>query len=415
MMRYRAALAAFLLLTACPGKQEHAISKPAETAPPVTPTSSDDRDERNNLASLANGACVVERTGEAYLPVSALNLIDGNPDSYWSPPPHDLPQSITVALPARARIESIGLRSQAKGEHQLRDARVEASVGGGTFAAVADLSMKDTTDTQFFAVTPVEADALRLTILSGWAGGKDVRVDTFIARGRELEAPTTPRVAGTWKINGCDTSLAQFGSHLAGAMQINKQPMHLEGGIESNRMLRLLWIRGAEFGIAAVSVSRDGKHLSGLDWHEEPIPLFHDDAWFGDRISDAVPADDAETFAIAYVQRTRRWPLFGLSFRPDGSLDVAASDHALKVLADVIDKAPVALRLVSHEFREATAQANQARARRALDALHTELVRRKASLAKLQYIAAGSESPRQIPVTDVMRLLYSSVDLEIRR
>jgi hypothetical protein len=418
MTRYSIALAALLLLTACPGKQESASSKPAAAAPPIVATSSDDRDERHNLASLANGGCVVNRTGEAYLSVSAISVIDGNPDSYWSPPPHDLPQSITVALPARSKVESIGLRSHAQGPHHLHEARVEAAVGGGAFATIANVTMKDTADTQFFTVTPVEADTLRLTILSGVAGGKDVAVDSLIARGSELEPPVTPHVAGTWKINGRDASLAQFGNHLAGAMQINKEPMHFEGGIDSNRMLRLLWIRGAEFGIAAVTVSRDGKHLCGLDWHEEPIPLFHDEQWFGERVSDAMPADDSETFGVTYIQRTGRWPLFGLAFGPDGTLDVAASDHALTVLANVIAKAPasISLRFVSHEFREATAAANGKRARRALDTLHAELVKRHANLAKVQqYIAAGSEAPRQIPVTDTMRLLYSSMDLEIRR
>jgi len=413
-MRARTAFVALLLMAACQDRHESGAST---TGPPpqLLPASSDDRDERNNLASLANGACIVERTGEAYLRVSAMNVIDGNPDSYWLPPPHDLPQSITIALPARAHIESIGLRSQAKGDYQLRDARIEASLGDGAFATVATVALKDTTDTQFFAVTPLEADRLRLTVLSGPAPGHDVRVDSFIARGRELESPALPPVGGTWRINGCDTSLAQFGNHLVGAMQINKLPMHLEGGIESNRMLRLLWIRGPEFGIAAAAVSRDGKHFSGIDWHEEPIPLFYDDAWFGERTSDAVPADDSETFAVSYIRLTGRWPLFGLAYRADGSLDVAASDHALHVIANMIRKASVPLRLVSHEFRETSAAANRARAQRALDALHAELTHRGLSLANVELITAGSDSPRQLAVTDTMRVLYSSVDLEIRR
>ncbi len=426
MIRRWAAFAAFVLLSACPGKHEAATSKQAE-APPITRSASDDRDERDNLAALPNGGCVVERTGEAYLLVSAMNLIDTNPDTYWSPPPHDLPQSITVALPARARIESIGLRSQASGDHHLRDARVEASLGDGAFATVANISLTDATGTQFFNVSPVDADKLRLTILSGQKGSQDVRVDTFIARGHELELPPAQHAAGTWRINGNDASLAQFGNQLVGVLQINNRPMHLEGGIESNRVLRLLWIRGAEFGVFAASVSRDGKHVCGIDWHEEPIELFHDEAWFGDRISDAVPADDSETFGISYLQHTGRWPLYGLTFGPDGTLDAVASDHALKTLISVIAKVPptMLMRMVSHEFREATAEANGAHALRALKTLQAELLHRGLDLARdpvtapgsvrLLFQNAGSDSPRQLPVTDTMRLLYSSVDLEIRR
>lgn len=416
MKTLRAALAALLLLTACRRTHEPASLNRASTASPLlTESSSDDRDERHNLASLANGACLAERTGEAYLAVSAMNLIDGNPDSYWLGPPHDMPQSVTIALPARARIESIGVRSHTKADFELRDARLEASSGDGPFATVATITLKDAPGMQFFDIAPVEADRLRLTFVSGPIPSHEVLVDSFIARGHELESPPPPRVAGTWRVNGNEASLAQFGNHLVGAMVINDVPMHVEGGIEANRLLRLLWIRGPEFGIAAVSVSRDGKHLSGMDWHEEPIPLFYDTAWFGDRVSDAVPADDSDTFAINYLRTTGRWPLFGLAFGPDGSLDVAASDHELRLISKLIGTAPVQLRIVSHEFRETSPQANAASAKHALDALRTELAHRGVNVAKVQFLTAGSDSPRQLAVTDVMRQLYSSVDLEIRR
>src|SRR5258708_30502605 len=131
-----------------------------------------------------------------------MNFIDDRPCCYWLPPAHDLQQSITLARPSRARIESIGLRSQAKGDYQLRDARIEASLGDGAFATVATVALKDTTDTQFFDVTPLEADRLRLTVLSGPAPGHDVRVDSFIARGRELESPALPPVRRTYPIYG---------------------------------------------------------------------------------------------------------------------------------------------------------------------------------------------------------------------
>ncbi len=180
-------------------------------------------------------------------------------------------------------------------------------------------------------------------------------------------------------------------------------------------MLRLLWVRGLEFGYAAMTVSRDGKHLSGIDWHEEPIPLFFDDTWFGERVGDAAPADETQRFADTFLRRSGRWPLFGLSFRADGSLDAAASETTLRVLVTLMTKPPGPIRFVSHEFREATAAANHTRAQRALDALRAELAHRGADLANVQFIAAGSDHPRQLAVTQPMRELYSSVDLEIQR
>jgi hypothetical protein len=59
--------------------------------------------------------------------------------------------------------------------------------------------------------------------------------------------------------------------------------------------------------------------------------------------------------------------------------------------------------LVAHEFRFATAEENRHAAQQALDRLHRP------------GIAQGSDNPRQLPVTQPMRELYSTVDLEIRR
>ncbi len=379
------------------------------------PTSGDDHDERTSLATLASGACLIDRTAEDKLDVSALNAIDGNPDSGWIGPAHDLPQSIIVGLPVLTRINSVGFRSTAKKPFRLRDARVEAAKGDGAFATIATVSLKDTANAQFFVVPPVEADRLRVTVLSGFVPDSQVQLGSFLVRGQELEHPVPPHLAGTWRVNGNTATFAQYGNHVAGAMQLNKQPYFFEGGADQDRMIRLLWIRGLESGYAAATVSRDGKHLSFLDWHEEPIPFFYDDAWFGERVSEAVPPDDTEVFAASFLRRTGRWPLFGLAWRSDGSLDDAASDHALRILANILAKAPGHLRLVSHEFREATPAANHARAQRSLEAIRNELTRHGIKLANVDLVTAGSDKPRQVVCTQTMRELYSSVDLEIQR
>jgi len=141
---YAVCLSAALLLSACP-KSRHAAPPPhAEPSrPEEMPTSGDDTAERTSLGSLASGACVIDRTGEDTLGVSALSAIDGNPDSGWVGPAQDLPQSLTVGLPVRTRVTSIGLRSTMKKPFRLRDARVEAANGNGPFATIATVTLKD--------------------------------------------------------------------------------------------------------------------------------------------------------------------------------------------------------------------------------------------------------------------------------
>jgi hypothetical protein len=416
-MRRGAALVALsVVLTACPAREP---AKPAAPAPvKLEPSSSDDREERKSLAGLVNGATVLERTGEAYLAVTPVNVIDGNPDSYWMAPPKDMPQSVTIALAAKSRLESVGMRSDAKGEFQLRTARIETASGNGPFAVIADVALTDKPTFQFFKLGPVESDRVRVTMLGGSKSGNETRLDSVVLRGAELGEPTPRSLAGSWSINGRKASFAQIGSHVIGQMEYPTNPanpMHIEGGAEGNRMLRLAWIRGGDYGVAAVTVSPDGKHLSGIDWHEDPIPFFYDEGWFGERTGDTLPTDDSQMFAVSYIRRTGRWPLYGIAFKSDGTLDVAASEHALALAVKMISGAPVPVRLVSREFREASPAANLARSQKTLDALRAELTRRGVNFANVPTAATGSDNPRQLAVTDVMRSLYSSVDLEIRK
>jgi hypothetical protein len=71
--------------------------------------------------------------------------------------------------------------------------------------------------------------------------------------------------------------------------------------------------------------------------------------------------------------------------------------------------------IVAHEFREKTPQANHDRAARELQSLRTALSAAAVDVAHVPFLAAGDASPRQKTVTEAMRAIYSSVDVEIRR
>jgi len=71
------------------------------------------------------------------------------------------------------------------------------------------------------------------------------------------------------------------------------------------------------------------------------------------------------------------------------------------------DYVPPGTRIIAHEFREATPEKNKQRAQREIERL------RAAGLKDVTFVAAGSDAPRQEPVTEPMRLMYSSVDVEI--
>jgi nucleotide-binding universal stress UspA family protein len=166
-------------------------------------------------------------------------------------------------------------------------------------------------------------------------------------------------------------------------------------------MWRFEWIRGAEFGYAAFAVSPDGLHLDGVQWHEEAIPFFFGDAWFGERDKQCA-VEIKDVVADEFLRRAGRHSLYVLD-----------ADE-IRWLAAKLRQFPKS-RLVAHEFREATPAANRARAQRALDSLAKALQNAGVEPRGVTFVAAGSDNARQIPGSEAARELYSSIDLEVGR
>jgi hypothetical protein len=364
-------LVALVALAAC----RRATPPPPPTTPhPTAAASPTDDAERGSLIDIANGATVISRTGETFLGVAADAAIDGENGTFWQNPPHDLPQSIVFGLPARSRIERVGIRSS-KPEFTANHVQFESSLDGLSWHPLTTISAKVEQEAQWADVTPADAAYLRVTALDGRASN-DVRLHSIMARGAELEPPRLGPIKGCWSLNGSPAVFERRGGRILGAVSLGGQPIYLDGG-GNGRVYRFVWIRGNDFGLAMMTVSPDGKHLTGLVWHEEPIPLFRADTWFGEPAPCGAlhPRDDVPQ---ALLRRTGRYSVFGDYFPPGD-------------------------RIVAHEFREATPEKNKERARQELERLH------------VTGVAAGSEAPRQPPTTDAMRLIYSSVDVEIRR
>ena len=118
--------------------------------------------------------------------------------------------------------------------------------------------------------------------------------------------------------------------------------------------------------------------------------MFRANSWFGERCEAAAPHPAVrEDVPLALLSRVGRYSVFG-GYIPHLNLP---------------------MQIVVHEFREPTPAANKQRAQRVADALAAVLH----APSNVTFVAAGSDAPRQQPVTDAMRLMYSSVDVEIPR
>jgi hypothetical protein len=347
----------------------------------------DDSAERASLTNIAYGATIVSRTGEAFLGVAADTAIDGSPETFWANPPHDLPQSLVVALPARARIDRVGVRTSNRRDLAANHVQFDGSVDGAAWKPIATISSGVTNLPQWFNVAPADASFLRVTMLDGRPS--DVRLNSILAHGRELEPARIGAVDGCWSINGSPAYFESHGGRILGVVTVGNQPLYLDGGV-LGRVYRFVWIRGNDYGLALVTVSADGKHLTGLPWHEEAIPLFRADPWFGERCAAGAPHPAVrDDVPLALLRRVGRYSVFG----------------------GYIPHLSIPMQIVVHEFREATPEGNKQHAERVAQALGAVLH----APPNVTFVAAGSDNPRQQVVTEPMRVMYSSVDVEIRR
>lgn len=391
-----------------------ACAKPQAPPPASAPAQETDSAERTSLMDMAHGGTVVSRTGETMLAVSALRAIDGDLGSFWMDPPGDLPQSMIVALPAHSRIDRVGIRTAPKGGFTAGHVSFEASADGKAFTPIATITSADTKEAQWLTAKPTDASYIRITMVDAMVRGHDVRLDSALAAGQELEPPHPGTLAGCWTVNGRQAQFVVRGSRIVGIMDVDRQPILFDGGFDG-RINRLNWIRGNDYGMALLTVAPDGSAMSGMEWHEEAIPMFEADSWFGQHqacgAANASPAGQID----ALLRRVGRFPLFALRFRSDGSLDAQQSADILHALMQRLTRGHEPMRFVAHEFRQPSPAANRAFAQRELDALRQQLTAEGANLSGVNFIAQGSDAPRQEPVTEAMRALYSSVDLEIRR
>ncbi|HEX3108201.1 MAG TPA: discoidin domain-containing protein [Thermoanaerobaculia bacterium] len=357
------------------------------------------------------GASIASRTAELDLQHSAVRMIDTSNATGWVTPPSDTVQAVVVSLPARARIDRAGVVTVASSA-AVRDLRIDFSLDGETFTRAVMLNAKQADGEQAVPVVPpVEAQYVRFSTLNGYSRFLTIR--QAVVNGTLLPTPAPGAIDGCWSIDG---QPATFHSDRATVLGYagGMRDMNLDGGSDG-RFYRFAWTRDKQYGLAAMSVTPDGKHLAALVWHEEAIDIdqFYADDWLGDR--GGCPANKDVDVFLTYLQRLGYFPLYALRFSDDGTLDDDASSPELARIAKLIAANPqLQIRFVAHELTHPSAQENLAVAQKKIATLRDALLRRGVP-AKAGFVAVGQEQPHRAGTSPLIRAMYSSVDLELRR
>jgi len=358
-----------LLLAGC----ERAL----EREPPAKPDPDAIDMDRDNLLNLAHGASVVSRTAELTLENSAAHAIDGEWRTFWKSPGGGTDQTFVFSLPARSRIDRVGVITSPNAPDAPQFASFEASDDGVAWREIGTVAIDPSREPRLITVKPFEASYLRAHTDENFDYYTTVR--SFVALGREIAPVRQPSIAGCWTINGMPARFVQRGSSVAGVIGTDR-PMYVSGATDG-RALRLMWLRGPMWGPAMVTLDPQRRALSGVRWHEQVSPIHSGDGWFGTPVSscDGIPVDEIQ-IAARILQRAGKWVAYG--------------DNALDTLEALLHRSP------AQHFRiTAPTAARLATVRSALQARGVDLTR-----VELAVVAPQTTNEPQRAIADGVEL-----------
>ena len=409
-LRLTAALS-LALLTAC--QREQAVKAPAGPAPGLASTGKSlpaVPPVRVNLLDAGRGGTVISRTGEHSLEVSPVLTIDGDRLTLWSTPRDNAEQTIVFALPARSLVDEIAVQvGSTEDQYAPRKLALESSLDGVTFTPLITFTPGLVEPMQTRSITPVEMRYLRVKTVGA---SRFSQVREFAAHGRELEPPAPGRLEGAWMLNSSPAHFVTRGARTFGVLA-DREPLYVDGGSDG-RAYRFAWSRGPQIGLALVTVSPDGKHLSGIQWHTEKVSFENvGRTWFGDRADSNDLKTDGTEVMLAFMRHTGFYPLYGLYFDEGDGLIESESDATLAMVqALVTGSAQRRFRLTAVEVR-GDAAGNHARATKRIGALREVLQRRRLDLSRVSFAIAGAEQARVKADTPVEHALYGVVELQL--
>lgn len=405
MNRFAAVLVCLLALAACREAEE----PPAPSAPEKR-TEQDDAGalENDNLLNLVFGAAVVDRSGELSYEASVAHALDGSRRTPWVSAPGGK-QIAILSLAAPTRIARVGASVAPNRGNAPAGILFETSPDGTAWTKAFEARLKhDNRLPQLFDVAPVDARFLRVSAIEP---AFQSHILSLIVNGTETAPVAQPSIEGCWVINAVvPARFVHTGSRVTGTIG----PMVVDGGTDG-RVYRLMWLEKMMWGYAAVSISGDGQHLSGVRWHEEVNPKNSGDGWIGKRVPcEQTIAIDTAKVVDDIMRRAAVWRLYGVRLDAQDRIIAAESANALDLAAKIMREHPRhRFRIVAREFRESTEEKNRARCNAKLNAIREALTARGTDLARIEFTIAGSErGPLSVDFTS-LHVMDSGIELQV--
>lgn len=400
----RPACALLLALVAACRSETTAPPAPAAARPALEA-------ERANLLNIGYGAAVVSRTGELTLEHSALRAIDGDASSRWSSPPNDPRQTLVFSLPAPARIEKLGVLIPPAPPVTIKTLTLATSADGVTFAPVEGIEVTPRSEIQWFSAAVPSARFVRVDVTEG--GDQVASLQSVQLQGRWLAPPAAAPIEDCWAVNEMTGSFAEREGRVGGWLDTSPQQTQIDGG-RQGAVYRFAWARGPQWGHALVTLTPDGKRLSGMKWHELTGGHSVGGTWFGERTPCQATGMNPDLVVETFLRQAGWYPLYSLHFDDSDALIETSSAGGLRLIENIVKSgSSQRVRLAAREYHEETPEANRRRAEKRLQTLRAALAKRRVDLSRVDFAPLGVDEPRIAVTTEAMRLMYGAVEIQI--
>ncbi|HEX8616932.1 MAG TPA: hypothetical protein VF911_05015, partial [Thermoanaerobaculia bacterium] len=286
--------------------------------------------------------------------------------------------------------------------------RFSTSADASTWREVQVFEPKATNDRQLTNVPPFETNFLKVEVVE--PKERYAHLFSVHALGEEIGPPELKSFDGCWTINGQQAVITQQGARVTGVIQSDPVTV-LDGGTDG-RVARLMWMRGPQWGYAAVTLTADQRALSALTFHQNPLTGYVGRAWFGTRCESGQKLETAPP--VHFLNQSGQWTMSGLAFDDREQLVETLSRSTLDELVNLMKLAPSQrFRIVAHEFRFGKEE-NRQRTVARMASLRAALDARAVDWSRLELTPSGDEWPIAERVFAVQRLLWSRIDLQLQ-
>jgi outer membrane protein OmpA-like peptidoglycan-associated protein len=363
-----------------------------------------------DLLSLANGAVLVEASGEYGPKWSAISIIDDSSEYGWSSADgvnRAFPNSFVIELNKISQLDQFVIDNRLAQESQypgisLRHFSLSSSTQSpeGPFTQLLTAEAKQGERHIFHLKQDISSKWIKLDVITNWGYQAYTEIMELEAYGIELDSPSVELLEQDTVFKMYESIDRSGKSYL---MHITKQGVNIQGcydyqegeisGQIDGRTLLLTWQQGPGVGGATTMVvTSDGSFINGL-WYRNGALGGN---WFGEKVSSEKAKCSERKFSSLgqKLNEQDKVVVYGLYFDTSSASLNSKSETMLNSILSVLrDDPALKISITGHTDADGSNELNQALSTKRAESVVLWLVNKGVSMSRLSAFGRGQSEP----------------------